>query len=306
MRGRNTGERGGVVTVETRHDLALRSATVQLRFAAHTDRGAVRTLNEDSHLAAPPMFVVADGMGGHSYGDRASAAAITAFDGTFDAARPATPDSVLDAIRAANDAVLALTDGPDGVGVVSGTTLTGIAFVEIGSTDNYHWMAFNIGDSRVYAWDGRHLSQLSVDHSAVQELVDLGHISRREAERHPQRNVVTRALGADTEVDPDIWILPASGHQTFLLCSDGLTKELDDDEIERIIVFHNSAAADILAPSLPERLVNAAVAAGGKDNVTVVVVESTLAGVAGDVGVGEDTVERGAMPKFLEETRPRG
>jgi len=143
------------------------------------------------------------------------------------------------------------------------------------------WMVFNIGDSRTYSWDGRQLRQVSVDHSAVQELVDLGQITRREADRHPDRNIVTRAIGADDSVDADVWLIPVAGRQTFLLCSDGLTKELTDDEISRIIVFHGaqekrtSGATPI---TLAERLVSAAVAAGGSDNVTVVVVESELVG----------------------------
>ena len=92
-------------------------------------------------------------------------------------------------------------------------------------------MVFNIGDSRVYSWDGRTLEQLSVDHSAVQELVDAGLISAEDAERHPDRNVITRALGADEFVDPDVWLIPATGRQVFLICSDGLSKEVDDEQL---------------------------------------------------------------------------
>src|SRR6185312_11772640 len=288
----------------TRIEPTLASATMQLSYAGHSDRGAVRRLNEDSYLAAPPLFVVADGMGGHSFGDRASQAAIAAFAGVFDPARATHPDVVLDTIRRANEAVLALTAGPELAGTVSGTTLVGLALVELEATAGSHWMAFNVGDSRVYGWDGRSLSQLSVDHSAVQELVEQGEITKSEAEKHPMRNVVTRALGADDEVDADVWLFPAGDRQTFLLCSDGLTKELSDDEIARIIVFHYAASAesDALAPTLAERLVNAAIAAGGSDNVTVVVVDSQLDGVD---SADEDTIDRG-MPTFLEETRPRG
>lgn len=283
--------------------------SVECTFAASTDRGAVRVLNEDSYLAAPPLFVVADGMGGHSFGDRASQAAVAAFARSFDAGSIARPNAVLDAIRHANDSVLALTEGPDMEGTVSGTTIVGVVLVEFGAGDGQHWMAFNVGDSRVYSWDGRALTQLSVDHSAVQEMIDAGELSREEAERHPMRNVVTRALGADTEVDADVWLLPARGHQTFVLCSDGLTKELSDDEIARIIVFHNALSADedAFAPSLAERLVNAAVAAGGSDNVTVVVVKSQLAGGANPaLDDSDDTVERSGVSRSLEETRPRG
>ncbi len=296
------------MSIELSQRFVLDGTTVEFRFTAHSDRGAVRRINEDSFLASAPLFVVADGMGGHSFGDRASQAAVGAFTGVFDDDRPARPQQVLDAVARANEAVLHLTDGPELSGTISGTTLTGVAFVDVGDTGNFHWMVFNIGDSRIYGWDGRTLSQLSVDHSAVQEMVDLGQITRREAEKHPDRNIVTRALGADSEVDPDVWLVPARAHQTFLLCSDGLSKELSDEEIARIIVFHDAEALrenDGVPITLAERLANAAVAAGGSDNVTVVVVESTLVG-AGIVGSGgdEDTVDRGLT--VFEETHPRG
>jgi serine/threonine protein phosphatase PrpC len=294
------------MSVESTVEFELPGATLRFRFSGHSDRGAVRRVNEDSFLVAPPLFVVADGMGGHAFGDRASQASIAAFAGKFDEGGPASAQAVLDTIAAANEAVLALSDGAEGA--LSGTTLTGVAFVDIGASNNYHWMAFNVGDSRTYSWDGRSLAQVSVDHSAVQELIDLGEITRLEAESHPNRNIVTRALGAEDVVDADIWLLPARARQTFLLCSDGLTKELGDDEIARIIVFHDTESvrkSDNLPMSLPERLVRAAIAAGGSDNVTVVVVESELVGVPVPSADG-DTLERGGLSRQLEDTRPRG
>ena len=290
--------------VDEMTELQLPSGTARFRFGGYSDRGVVRRQNEDSFLASLPLFAVADGMGGHAFGDRASQAAIGALAQAFDGTTHATAQQVLETIHRANEAVLAVTGGSD---EVSGTTLCGVAFVEIGPTDSHHWMAFNVGDSRIYSWDGRHLLQLSVDHSAVQELVELGEITRLQATTHPDRNIVTRALGADTTVDPDIWLLPARGHQTFLLCSDGLNKELSDDEIARIIVFHGSEQmreSDGLPITLSERLVSAAVAAGGSDNVTVVVVESDLVGSSAKSS--EETVDRDAMPGLLEETKPRG
>jgi len=297
------------MSIDVTHELTLPGATVHFRFAGHSDRGAVRRVNEDSFLASVPVFVVADGMGGHSFGDRASQAAVAAFADAFPTDAPVGAQQVLDTIHLANDSVLALTAGDEFDGSISGTTLTGIAFVDVGADNNYHWMAFNVGDSRVYSWDGRTLVQLSVDHSAVQELVDLGHITRREADHHPDRNIVTRALGADAEVDPDVWLQPAAGHQTFLLCSDGLTKELDDDEIARILVFHDSEQLrqrDAPPMTVAERLVNAAIAAGGADNVTVVVVESDMVGAGGSGDRGDDTLDRTVMNRQLEETSPRG
>jgi len=294
------------MAVDTRQEFDLPGVTVTFSVSAHSDRGAVRRINEDSYLVAAPLFVVADGMGGHAFGDRASQTAVAAFAQSIKPGHPAQAQLVVDTIKAANEAVLGLAGEADGA--LSGTTLTGVAFVDVGSTDNYHWMAFNVGDSRTYSWDGRSLTQLSIDHSAVQELVDLGQITKLEAEHHPNRNVVTRALGADDIVDADVWLLPARARQTFLLCSDGLTKELDDDEIARIIVFHDSEQlreTDGLPISLAERLVSAAIAAGGSDNVTVVVVESELVG-AGAPPSDDDTLERGGLSRLLEETTPRG
>ncbi|MDF1479342.1 protein phosphatase 2C domain-containing protein [Leifsonia sp. H3M29-4] len=291
------------MSVEVRQQFDLPGATARFRFSGHSDRGSVRKLNEDSYLTAAPYFAVADGMGGHAHGDRASQAAIAAF-ADLPGGSPARAQDVLDTIARANEAVLGLTEGT-GDGALSGTTLTGIALVNVVGDETCHWMAFNIGDSRTYSWDGRTLAQLSVDHSAVQELVDLGRLTRQEAERHPYRNVVTRALGADDEVEADIWLIPARARQTFLLCSDGLTKELADDEIARIIVFHDAEAqreSDGLPLTLAERLVRAAVAAGGSDNVTVVVVEFELVG--DDTNI-DDTLERGSLPGVLEDTRPR-
>lgn len=291
-------------SIDARVQLELGGRLARFHCVGASDRGSVRTLNEDSFRASFPIFLVADGMGGHAFGDRASQSAVAVFAKEFGENEPTTPERVLGAIHRANDAVQAITQDSD---AVSGTTLAGVAFVAIGETGGGHWMVFNIGDSRVYNWDGRQLTQLSVDHSVVQELVDLGSITRQQAARHPDRNIVTRALGADVTVDPDIWLFPITASQAFLVCSDGLTKELNDDEIARIIVFHSSELLrepEESSITLAERLVNAAIAAGGSDNVTAIVVESELVGVTS--GPAGDTVDRGAMPSFLEETRPRG
>jgi serine/threonine protein phosphatase PrpC len=301
------------VLVERQQECDIDGVIVRLGFDGHSDRGAVRKINEDSFVAAPPVFLVADGMGGHLFGDRASQAVATTFADTFATSKPIQPAQIITAIEVANRAVLELTAGDEYLGSTSGTTLTGLALVTTEGATTPSWMAFNIGDSRTYSWNGRHLVQLSVDHSAVQELVDLGQITRLEADHHPDRNIVTRAIGADDDVDADVWLIPVAGRQTFLLCSDGLTKELTDDEIARIIVFHHSQeirASDATPITLAERLVSAAIAAGGSDNVTVVIVESELVGSAPNgtmsAHLGDDTIDRGAIPEHLEETRPRG
>ena len=161
-------------------------------------------------------------------------------------------------------------------------------------------MVFNVGDSRTYSWNGRTLSQLSIDHSAVQELVTAGLLSPEVAAVHPERNIVTRALGADEVVEPDIWLQPLRGTQTFLLCSDGLTTELDDDDIARIIRRHDADADPDI--TIAERLVAAAIEAGGHDNITVLVVESQAMSTArGDLP--EDTIDPDRS--LFDDTLPR-
>ena len=235
---------------------------------AGSDVGRVRALNEDSFIARRPLFLVADGLGGHARGDAASQAAIRVFDDAFPADEPPNPDAVVAAIAAANTEVRALSL-PDDIGpAVAGTTLVGL--VEVATDDGAAWLALNVGDSRLYSWDGSRLEQLSVDHSAVQELYEAGLISASEMDSHPERNIITRALGAEDEVEADTWIVPAAGEQTFLVCSDGLTRELPHDQIARIL----AGALSDPAVDPARELVAAAVAAGGRDNVTVVVVRA--------------------------------
>jgi len=266
-----------------------------LAVSARTDAGAVRAVNEDAVLARDPVFVVADGMGGHARGDLASSMAVSVLAERIPAGAGVTPNDVLDAIAAANDAVRGLSTA-DAAGIaVAGTTLSGIVAVNGSDAGTRYWMIVNIGDSRVYSWDGARLTQLSVDHSAVQELIDAGVISAHEAGGHPERNVITRALGAADDVDVDVWMLPAGGEQTFLICSDGLSKELADSEIAELLrqTPHDERLADVLT--------DAAIAAGGRDNITAVVVSSWPV-----VGEAErDTVERPDHRPYLEDTRPR-
>lgn len=264
--------------------ITLGRSRVHVGFGAGSDVGRVRAVNEDSYLAQAPVFFVADGMGGHAHGEAASQTVLRVFTEHIEPGLPSTPERILDAIHSSNDAVRDLSSADDYGTAVSGTTLAGVAVVDAGD-DGVHWMAFNIGDSRIYTWDHHTLQQLSVDHSAVQEMVDAGLIRAADAERHPERNVITRALGADDFVDADVWLLPASGRQVFLICSDGLTKELTVAEIAAVLASH-AAPEDLGA--LADRLVAAALAKGGRDNVTVVVVESSLADPAEDrAGAGE-------------------
>lgn len=266
-----------------------------LAVSARTDAGAVRAVNEDAVLARDPLFIVADGMGGHARGDLASSTAVRVMGERIPEGASVTPNDVLDAIAAANESVRSLST-VDASGIaVAGTTLAGIVAVDGSDNGARYWMIVNIGDSRVYSWDGARLTQLSVDHSAVQELLDAGVISPAEAGGHPERKVITRALGASDDVDVDVWMLPAGGEQTFLICSDGLSKELADEEIAAILREnpHDQRLADVLT--------DAAIAAGGRDNVTAVIVSSWPTPAEAD----QDTDSRPEQRQYLEDTRPR-
>ncbi|MGV8851668.1 MAG: PP2C family protein-serine/threonine phosphatase [Rhodoglobus sp.] len=282
--------------VSDQYEIVLPSGPLSVNVSAASDRGSVRSLNEDSMLVLPRVYLVADGMGGHSFGDRASQCVVQSFARAVAGHDFLTPEHIVQAITDANLAVIALRGEDDGV---SGTTLSGIALVAVGAGLEPRWMAFNVGDSRVYSWDGRELEQVTVDHSAVQELVDLGHITALEATSHPDRNVITRALGIHSDVNPDFWLLPVTTQHTFVACSDGLTKELDDDLIAGILADRAALNGD---ETIADRLVAGAIAAGGSDNVTVIVVDAARTASVG--AAEEDTVER-VIPKHLEQTRPR-
>jgi serine/threonine protein phosphatase PrpC len=224
----------------------------------------------------------------------------------FDPTQPPAPDHVLAAIRRANAAVRELTAWSGEDRVIAGTTLTGVALVVEHPEADPRWMVFNLGDSRVYRWNAaataQRLTQLSVDHSLVQELFDAGVIDAERTRTHPDRNVITRALGAADQVVAESWMLPATQSQTFLLCSDGLTKELDDDRIAEVI-----AEGDL--GSAADRLLAAALEAGGHDNVTIVLVSAEYRGAVGlpeprFEQLDEQTRDRALSPE-LEDTLPR-
>lgn len=259
--------------------------------SVRTDLGRVREVNEDSVLARYPVYLVADGMGGHSRGDVASRTTIEVIDAAIPAGRPTAAAAIVEAVHAANAAVRAL-----GAQAVSGTTLTGMA-VSLSAEGERYWTIVNVGDSRVYSWSGRTLTQLTVDHSVVQELIEAGELTPLEADRHPERNTITRAIGAFDEVEVDVWLLPYVDGQAFLICSDGLTKELPLERMEHIFAAHTGADGG----SLADAVVEAALASGGRDNVSAIVVETG----GGDDGtrVGTGTRER---PRQLEDTLPRG
>ena len=234
---------------------------VTLSWAAATETGNHRAANEDSYSVGSPVFAVADGMGGHSAGDVASDAVVRCL-----AALTAPGFATLDAVEAAlanavEDLRNVLTEDQRG----AGTTVTGVALVQEGG--QLQWAAFNIGDSRVYALISEDFSQVTVDHSVVQQLVDAGQITREEADYHPHSNVITRAVGISEVPIPDYVSLPVVAGMRILLCSDGLTKELTDIGIEH---FMRTSATPTDAV---DALVKAALANSGRDNVTVVIID---------------------------------
>lgn len=235
---------------------------VTLSWAARSDVGRRRSANEDSVVAMSPVFAVADGMGGHAAGDRASAAAIEHLTPRR-SARFTDLETISDALAAAAADIDTLAIGvPLGVG----TTVTGAALV-IDDDGQPAFAVFNIGDSRVYRFERNDLRRVTVDHSVVQELVDAGLISAEDAEDHPDSNVITRALGFRDDPTPDTWIVPIRPGLRLLICSDGLTKELGDGRLR----LH--MAAGMSAAETASALVDAALASGGRDNVTLIVVD---------------------------------
>jgi protein phosphatase len=289
------------------------SGSLRLRWAARTDEGQVRTENEDALLAQDGLWVVADGMGGHQAGEVASALAIeTLRDGGTDGIDDTAGLAAL--VHRANARIRSASlDNRSQLGM--GTTLTAMALLagtadsESGANDDDNVdesgsdsagratpepdrvAVVNVGDSRTYLLRRGRLRRLTVDHSYVQELVNDGQITDEEARLHPRRNIVTRALGIDDTVVVDTWTLTPAMGDRFLLCSDGLVDEVPDHEIADVLigVTDTDETADaLLAMALRH---------GGRDNVTVVVVD-----VADGPPLPDDTEELQTEPHWAEGT----
>ena len=231
-----------------------------LCFGASSHRGAVRAHNEDSWLSQPPVFVVADGMGGHRAGEAASAIVVERF---MDLSGESTVglEAVQDCIGACQREIEALDDG---AGPAPGSTL--VAAVYILQGDAGYWLVASIGDSRAYVSVDARLEQVTHDHTVVQELVDAGKLQPADAPSHPERHVVTRALGATDDSSADYSLIPVTGGSTLMLCSDGVSSELDHRTLEELI------GLDLDAQETAEQIVDSAVAAGGHDNATAIIV----------------------------------
>jgi serine/threonine protein phosphatase PrpC len=270
---------------------------VDLRYGAATDVGLVREANEDALLTVPPVFVVADGMGGHDHGDVASAFVVEEFARL--SATGVAHATVVDAVTDTLTAIHARIDAYDAEHHAAGDLLfgagtTAVAAVLVADVAEPYWLVANLGDSRGYRFADRELSQITVDHSLVQELVDAGTIAAADADAHPDRHIVTRALGGPVRHEPDLFTVAAEESGRILLCSDGVSGMLAHDDIARILDEHEDPA------SAAEMVVAAAVAAGGRDNATAVVVD--VVGLAREMPHDTDVLhpgteqETGAQP----------
>jgi protein phosphatase len=237
---------------------------VELRWGAGTHRGLVRAANEDAVLAEEGLYAVADGMGGHAAGEVASSIALSTLRARL-VGGAVDSTAVTDAIRTANEAVhQRAVEQPRLRGM--GTTLTVVA-VARRKGDELELVLANVGDSRAYLLADGHLHQLTRDHSYVAELVAAGEISAEEALVHPHRHVVTRALGVEPLVAVDTWLVTPQPGDRLLLCSDGLVNEIDDEAIAALLMAVDDPQEAV------DRLIAAANANGGRDNVTVVVLD---------------------------------
>ncbi|MCT9819247.1 protein phosphatase 2C domain-containing protein [Microbacterium sp. W1N] len=239
----------------------MTGSPIDVAHGAATHPGLRRRANEDAYLAAAPLFLVADGMGGHESGAAASAAVVTEF--TRLAGRPSVGvDDMRAALTRARTAVRAISAGAR----AAGTTLSGVAIADIGGAG--YWLTINVGDSRTYRFARGVLEQISVDHSLVQEMLDAGVLAPADAAVDRRRNEITRAIGAGSEGEPDFWLVPAEPGDRILVCSDGLSGEVEAERIAEVL-------AQVSAPmEAATRLVHEAMVRGGRDNITVVIVDA--------------------------------
>jgi serine/threonine protein phosphatase PrpC len=251
-------------------------------YAVASDTGRRRRRNEDNYVVAPPLFAVADGMGGAQAGEVASRLAASALEGG-DSDGLDGPERIDALIQEANRRIYdrASTD-PAASGM--GTTMT-VALV-----DGMTVAIGHVGDSRAYLVRGEQMEQLTEDHSLVNELLKSGRLSEEEAHVHPQRSVITRAVGTDPDVDVDGFTIEAEEGDVFLLCSDGLTDMVSDEEILELVHEHR----DDLDKAV-KSLVTAANRGGGEDNITAVAFRIAAEAPAANL---EDTV---AMPALTTD-----
>lgn len=273
------------------HPVAVASTPPVIEATARTDVGLRRHVNEDALLAEHPVYLVADGMGGHDAGDLASAAAIGAFDELQGRGLALTIADVESAIGAARTAVDAVAQGTERG---AGCTLTGAILIDYEGEPL--WYVLNIGDSRVYQHSGSGMTQITDDHSLHAELEAAGSADAA----HTPRNVITRALGSE-DARHDGWLLPLRTGARLLVCSDGLTSEVPDEEIRAVLTVGGRSEP------VAEELVRRALEHGGRDNVSVIVVDTVSAGSAGTGpirAIGADADDEEDTQETIEVTRP--
>lgn len=261
-----------------------------LDFGFATDRGLRRPLNEDALLAERHLFAIADGMGGHEAGEVASSICVATFARGQEAAGEwLTPEHLQQFMVDADQAIR------EAAGSRAGTTVSGAALVRQG--DAPYWLVFNVGDSRTYLLSEGEFRQVTVDHSEVQEMVDRGEITAEEALTHPRRNVITRALGTGEESDADFWMLPARPGDRLLICSDGLTNEVSDTAIREVMMSRTPPQIAV------DDLLQAALRSGGRDNITLVIVDVRL---EHEDDPFTDTAPRAQIEDGMTKPRPEG
>ena len=273
-----------------------------LAWGAATDPGRIRDSNEDAFVAEQMVFAVADGMGGHQAGEVASALAAGTLRERLIAGATSV-DVVVAAVVEANAAIFQ-TAHTNTAQRGMGTTLTAMAVLPPTDGRQEQLAIVNVGDSRVYLVRSGELTRATIDHSYVQELLATGHITEAEARAHPRRNIVTRALGIEPNVRVDSWLMPVVRGDRYVLCSDGLVDEVDDEEIHAII------RANAQPQACADALVTAAVNNGGRDNVTVVVVDvvdgidpASIAEIPADAS-DDDTVPLTRAMALTDEPTP--
>jgi len=255
-------------TTHTQRVVVADGDEVVLTWAGITDTGLRRDNNQDAFLAQYPLFVVADGMGGHAGGEIASQSTIAQLQEVVDSGSVTT--GAIE--RALERAVADIAAHPETTDEGTGTTLTGI-FLE-SSAEEPRWVSLNIGDSRVYLLREERLVQVTTDHSVVQELISSGRLSPEEAESHPYSNVITRAVGASELTAPDYLGIEVLDGDRFVICSDGLTKELTDYGIQHFLREQADPAKAV------DAMLAAALENGGRDNVTLIIVKVARTGKA--------------------------
>ena len=263
------------------------TSPIVVTYGSATHAGLRRRVNEDALLAVPPLFLVADGMGGHDAGAAASGIVVEVF-GELAGAESLGIDDIDAALDRARRRVQALAAAER----AAGTTLSGVVIADVGGAG--YWLTVNVGDSRTYRFAGGELEQISVDHSVVQELVDAGELDPAEAARDRRRNEITRAIGAGSDGQPDFWLVPAEPGDRMLVCSDGLSGELDSDRLRRVL----AETAD--PQEAATRLVHEAMVRGGRDNITVIVVDAVSVRGCDDVPL--DTAPAGARVEADSDT----